>query len=85
MTKKKPIMSLSIDLEVQDKLKLAAKQQTKGNVSKLVRKLVDKFLVMDEDVIPVFLKIPAELKGDESGLKSWLEIKTTALAKVLSK
>lgn len=58
-------MSLSIDQDVQDKITLAAKQQTKGNKSELIRKLVDKFLILDEDVIPVFLKIPSDLKGDE--------------------
>lgn len=83
-TKKNNIMSLSLDPETQDKLRLHAKQKTNGNVSKLIRDMVDKYLVVEDDVIPVILRIPIALKGDQENLKSWLDAKVSAVIKVLS-
>lgn len=84
MTKKHNIMSLSLDPDTLDKLRLNAKQKTNGNVSKLIRDLVDKYLVLEDDVIPVILKIPMHLKGDSESLKQWLDIKTGGIVKALS-
>jgi hypothetical protein len=83
-TKKNNIMSLSLDLDTQDKLRLHAKQKTNGNVSKLIRDMVDKFLVLEDDVIPVILRIPIHLKGDQENLKLWLETRVNAVVKALS-
>jgi len=83
-TKKNNIMSLSLDPDTQDKLRLHAKHKTNGNVSKLIREMVDKFLVLEDDVIPVILRIPIHLKGDADNLKVWLEAKMQAVHKVLS-
>lgn len=83
-TKKNNIMSLSLDPDTQDKLRLHAKQKTNGNVSKLIREMVEKFLVLEDDVIPVILRIPIHLKGDSENLKTWLETKLQAVHKVLS-
>jgi len=83
-TKKNNIMSLSLDPDTQDKLRLHAKQKTNGNVSKLIREMVEKFLVLEDDVIPVILRIPIHLKGDSDNLKTWLETKMQAVHKVLS-
>lgn len=80
----KNIMSLSLDQEVQDKLRLHAKQKTNGNVSKLIRDMTEKYLVSDDRVIPVILKIPIELKGDQEGLQSWLGSKVQGIVKALS-
>jgi hypothetical protein len=82
--KKNNIMSLSLDPDTQDKLRLHAKQKTNGNVSKLIREMVEKFLVLEDDVIPVILRIPIHLKGDSDNLKTWLETKMQAVHKVLS-
>jgi hypothetical protein len=82
--KKNNIMSLSLDLDTQDKLRLHAKQKTNGNVSKLIREMVDKYLITDDNVIPVILKIPIDLKGDHDNLQKWLETKTQAVVKALS-
>lgn len=82
--KKNNIMSLSLDLDTQDKLRLHAKQKTNGNVSKLIREMVDKYLVVEDNVIPVILKIPIDLKGDHDNLQRWLEAKTQAVVKALS-
>jgi hypothetical protein len=85
MTKKNNIMSLSLDPDTQDKLRLHAKQKTNGNVSKLIRDMVDKFLVVEDDVIPVILRIPIHLKGDQENLKVWLDSRVTAVVNALSK
>jgi hypothetical protein len=83
-TKKNNIMSLSLDPDTQDKLRLHAKQKTNGNVSKLIREMVEKFLVLEDDVIPVILRIPIHLKGDSENLKTWLDTRMTAVHKALS-
>ena len=77
--KKVNVMSLSLDTETEDKLKLHAKQKTNGNVSKLIRDMIDKYLIVEDNVIPVILKIPIDLKGDHDNLKKWLETKTQAV------
>jgi hypothetical protein len=83
MNKKLNIMSLSVEPEMQDKLKKFAKARD-VSVSKLVRDLVDKYLVIEDDVIPVILKIPTKLKGDQDGLQKWMEMKSAAIVKALS-
>jgi hypothetical protein len=83
MTKKLNIMSLSVEPEMQDKLKRFAKAK-EVSVSKLVRDLVDKYLVAEDDVIPVILKIPNKLKGDQESLQKWMEQKSAAIVKALS-
>jgi hypothetical protein len=80
--KKLNIMSLSMEPDMQEKLKRHAKQK-EVSVSKLVRDLVDKYLVADEDVTPVLLKIPNQLKGERENLQKWLETKASALVKAL--
>ncbi len=84
MSKKNNIMSLSLDPDTQEKLRLHAKQKTNGNVSKLIREMADKYLVVDDDVIPVILKIPIVLKGDQENLQKWLETRTQGIVKALS-
>ncbi len=83
-TKKNNIMSLSLDPDTQDKLRLHAKQKTNGNVSKLIREMVEKFLVLEDDVIPVILRVPIHLKGDSENLKTWLDTRLNAVHKALS-
>jgi antitoxin component of RelBE/YafQ-DinJ toxin-antitoxin module len=81
--KKLNIMSLSIEPEMQDRLKKVAK--AKGvSVSKMIRDLVDKYLVVDDDSIPVILKIPSHMKGEPESLQNWLDAKTAAIVKALS-
>lgn len=84
MSKKTNVMSLSLEPEFQQQLKLYAKQRTKGNVSKAVRELVEKYAVVEEDVIPVMIKVPTKYKGDPENLEKWLEIKAAAIVKALS-
>ncbi len=83
MNKKLNIMSLSVEPEMQEKLKKYAKSKD-ISVSKLIRDLVDKYLVAEDDIIPVILKIPTKLKGDPENLQKWMETKSSAIVKALS-
>lgn len=75
-SKKANIMSLSVDLEIQDRLKKIAKRRN-VSVSKLVRDVVDKHLgpdVEDGTIIDtVILKIPAAVKQNPGDLRQWLQ------------
>lgn len=91
MSKKLSIMSLSIEPEMQDLLKKYAKEEG-VSVSKLIRDLVEKYLVkrdtltvieQTDEFIPVVLKVPSNLRGDEK-VKEWLKIRCDAVAQKLS-
>lgn len=84
MAKNVSIVSLSLNPEMHQRLKRCAKQKG-DSVSKVVRDLVDKYLISDDDIIPVILKIPVEFKGDSKELKKWLDIKADAILRVLGK
>lgn len=74
------VISMSIDSEMHDLLKTSSKKLG-CSVSELVRNLVDKYLgllVNDGDEVPVILRVPADLKGEE--LRNWLTVKTKAIA-----
>lgn len=83
MNKKLNIMSLSVEPDMQEKLKRFAKLKD-VSVSRLIRDLVDKYLISDEEVIPVILKIPSKLRTDPENLQRWMESKSTAIVKALS-
>mgnify|MGYP003695137403 CR=1 FL=1 len=79
-------MSLSVEPDQQDLLKISAKKLG-ISVSQLVRDLVDKHLTLlcpEDSEIPVIIRIPANLKGDPEGLKQWLDTKTGAIVKSLA-
>lgn len=86
-SKKANIMSLSVDLEIQDRLKKVAKQR-QISVSKLVRDVIDKHLGPDvEDgtvVDTVILKIPATMKTNPEELRNWLQVRLEGIVKHLS-
>ena len=80
------IMSVSVETELHDKLKVASKTTGKS-VSDLVRSLVDKHLelvVNDGEEIPVILHVPSSLKGESEGLKNWFNTRVDAIVKRLS-
>lgn len=81
--KKGNIMSLSVDPEIQERLKNVAKKRN-ISVSKLVRDMVDKHLpVSDEDVDTVILRIPHSVKTSDQDLRSWLNSRVDSLVKAL--
>ena len=86
--KKTKIVSLSLEPEMHELIKSSAKRLGHKNVSQLVRDLVSKYLdlmVNDSDDVPVILRIPAELKDDAEGMRSWLRRKSDAIVEALSK
>lgn len=91
MSKKLNIMSLSIEPEMQDFLKRFAKEEG-ISVSRVVRDLVEKYLVKkdkitviehNDEFIPIVLKVPSNLRGDQK-VKDWLKIRCEAIAHKLS-
>lgn len=76
-------MSLSVDPEIQERLKNVAKKRN-ISVSKLVRDMVDKHLpASDEDVDTVILRIPHSVKTSDQDLRSWLNSRVDSLVKAL--
>jgi hypothetical protein len=86
MSKKINIMSLSLEVEIQDHLKNEAKK--KGiSVSKLIRDLIDKCLPMVEEgveVDTVILKIPRQLRNNSEELRKWLNLRQDGIVKALA-
>lgn len=77
---KSKVISVSIESDMHDSMRIAAKKLGMP-VSELVRNLVDKYmglLVNDGEEIPVIIKVPATLKGEE--LRNWLDLKAKAIA-----
>ena len=83
MAKKVNIMSLSMDLDIQDRLKIVAKKRD-VSVSKLIRDLADKFLNEEDNVDMVVLKIPKDLRKEKVMLKSWIDQRVELIVKTLS-
>lgn len=71
MNKKSNIMSLSVDPEIQERLKRVARKRD-VSVSKLVRDMVDKFLNDDDNVDMVILKVPKSLRDTPDELRNWV-------------
>jgi hypothetical protein len=82
MSKKGSIMSLSVDSEIQDKMKIVAKKRN-ISVSKLVRDLADKFLNEEDNVDMVVLKIPKVLRSDEVKLREWIDQRKELVTRTL--
>ena len=88
MSKKHTIMSLSIEPDLQEKLKRIAKEDG-VSVSKLVRDTIQKYLV-DKDQLTVVeksdeysnivLQIPKSVQSDSAELRRWLEVRMNAIA-----
>jgi len=72
-------MSLSVDPEIQERLKRVARRRD-VSVSKLIRDMVDKFLNDEDNVDMVVLKVPKDLKENQEGLRSWLNARFDSVA-----
>lgn len=82
--KKSNIMSLSVDLEIQERLKKVAKKRN-VSVSKLVRDMVEKNLsATDEDVDTVIFKVPNSAKVTEAQLRLWLAPRIENIVRALA-
>lgn len=84
---KTKIVSLSLDPEMHEAVKDAAKKLGHKNVSQVMRDLVTKFLPLllnEGDEIPVIIRVPGGLTEDPKSLKEWLRAKSEAIADALS-
>ncbi len=84
MSKKQDIVSYSMPMEMQLKLKRVKEKKGYKSVSKLIRDLVDKYVSEDDDVIPVVLKVPAQLRSNADALRQWLTNRVPAVVTALS-
>lgn len=82
MSKKGSILSLSMDPDIQEKLKSVAKKRD-TSVSKLVRDLAEKFINEDDSVDMVVLKMPKSLRGNEQAMREWFEKRISSAIQAL--
>jgi metal-responsive CopG/Arc/MetJ family transcriptional regulator len=88
MSDKAKIMSVSLSTEMYDLVKETSKKLGHKNVSLVFRELISKYLNLlldDNETIPVMIKIPSDLVDNEDELKSWLHMKSEAIANALCK
>lgn len=71
-------------LEMQQKLKRVKEKKGYKSVSKLIRDLVDKYVCEDDDVTPVVLKVPTQLRSDPKALLQWLTNRIPAVVSALT-
>jgi predicted DNA-binding protein len=84
LSKKQDIVSYSMPLEMQQKLKRVKEKKGYKSVSKLIRDLVDKYVCEDDDVTPVVLKVPTQLRSNADALRQWLINRVPAVVTALS-
>ena len=96
MTNIKKVMSIAIVPELQESLKKFSKRRglsISGFICNLLEQAVklnvdDDPMVIgkpaDEDILPVLLKIPANLKGNPDKLKQWLDIQVAGIMKAMT-
>lgn len=79
--------SISLEDETYNRLKVATRKLGLKSLSELIRKLSDKYLdiLTAEEEIPVILRIPMELRGNEQGLRDWFAPRIDAAVKKLGK
>lgn len=83
-SKKSNIMSLSIDLEIQEKIKDVAKKRNISS-SKLVRDVMEKHLShSEEDVDTVVFKVPVDAKKNTDTLRSWFAVRVESVVRALA-
>lgn len=83
---KTKIVSLSLEPEMHEAVRDAAKKLGHKNVSQVMRDLVSKFLgllVNESDEIPVIIRVPGDLANDPEGMRRWLRAKAEAIANAL--
>lgn len=76
-------INLFLDPIMCEKVKACAKERTDGNVSQLLRDLIERFLFADNEIVPILIKVPKNLRKDPVNLKKWLDIRMEAIYKTL--
>lgn len=97
MSKNKKVMSIAIKPELHDELKKFSKRKglsASTYIGNLVEQAVklniddDPMVIgkpMDDEVIPVVLKIPAVLKSHPDKLRQWMEVQSNGIVKAMTK
>lgn len=95
MAKNKKVMSIAIEPELHEELKdysrrkgLSASSYVGMLVSKALKLSIDDDPIIvgkpvDEDVLPVILKIPAQLRGNRDSLKIWMDAQSAGIVNKL--
>jgi hypothetical protein len=95
MSKNKKVMSIAIEPDLETELvnysrkKGMSKSAYLGNlISKALKVPIDEDPIVigkpvDEDVLPVMLKIPANLKGQREALKNWMDTQVNGIVNKL--
>jgi Arc/MetJ-type ribon-helix-helix transcriptional regulator len=84
---KAKIVSVSLDPEMHEAIKSASNKLGHKNASQVVRDLISKYLdllVNDTEDVPVIIRIPGDIVGDDERLRSWLRTKAEAIADALA-
>lgn len=97
MSKNKKVMSIAIVPDLQDELKRYARRKglsTSSYVSTLIEQAVklniddDPMVIgkpIDEEVVPVVLKIPAVLRQDRERLEAWMNVQVNGIVRAMTK
>jgi hypothetical protein len=97
MSKNKKVMSIAIRPELQDELKKFSKRKglsSSAYIGNLVEQALklnpddDPIVVgkpMDEEVVPVVLKIPSNLVNDYGKLKAWMDVQSNGILKAMTR
>jgi Arc/MetJ-type ribon-helix-helix transcriptional regulator len=83
---KAKIVSISLDPEMHEAIKSASNKLGHKNASQVVRDLISKYLgllVNEADDVPVIIRVPGDILGDEERLRAWLTSKAEAIADAL--
>lgn len=97
MSKNKKVMSIAIRPELHDELKRFSKRKglsASTYIGNLIEQAVklniddDPMVIgkpVDDEVVPVVLKIPASLKSNPDKLRQWMEIQSNGIVKAMTK
>lgn len=93
--KNKKVMSIAIRPELHDECKRVAKRKGKS-ASEYIGDLIEQAVKLnpdedvmvigkpvDEEVVPVILKVPVALKGNHEQLEKWLTVQTNGILKAM--
>jgi uncharacterized radical SAM superfamily protein len=97
MSKNKKVMSIAIRPDLHDELKRFSKRKglsASTYIGNLVEQAVklniddDPMVIgkpVDDEVVPVVLKIPAALKNYPDKLKQWMDVQSNGIVKAMTK
>lgn len=97
MAKNKKVMSMAIRPELHDELKRVSKRKgisTSTYIGNLIEQAIklnvddDPMVIgrpIDDEIVPVVLKIPSSLKTDPDKLKAWMDVQSNGIVKAMTR